>query len=155
GINTSHPKSLPKNIVSDGGILHCNPTCTEDMSQHRWGRSGSIGPAADGRIKPDLAYFYDGVYAPSGLSDSSYNSSFGGTSAATPIVAGYFGLFFQMWHNGLFGNPTGNSVFDSRPHETTPRAFIINTAKPWAFEGETDELTRGRHGCGVRSVSDC
>jgi len=154
GSQQSRPQAWAKNIVSVGGILHCNPTCTEDMSLHRWGHSGSIGPAADGRIKPDLAHFYDGVYSPSGVSDSSYNSSFGGTSAATPIVAGYFGLFFQMWHNGLFGNPTGNSVFDSRPHETTARAFVINTALQWDFQGETDDRTRVHQGWGLPSVAN-
>ena len=155
GTQQSRPQAWAKNIVSVGGILHCSPPpCTEDMSLHHWSHSGSIGPAADGRIKPDLAHFYDGVYAPSGVSDSSYNQNFGGTSAATPIVAGYFGLFFQMWHNGLFGNPTGESVFDSRPHETTARAFIINTAVQWDFQGETHDLTRVHQGWGLPSVAN-
>jgi len=151
GTQASRPEAWAKNIVSVGGVRHCNPTCTTDMSQMQWGHSGSIGPAADGRIKPDLAHFYDGVYAPSS-GVSGYDTGFGGTSAATPIVAGHFGLFFQMWHNGLFGNPTAETVFDSRPHESTARAFMINTATQWNFTGTTSDLTRTHQGWGMPNV---
>ncbi len=43
----------------------------------------SIGPAADGRIKPDLAFFYDSIFSAHSASDTSY-TQFGGTSSATP-----------------------------------------------------------------------
>ncbi len=152
GTQQSRPEAWAKNIVSIGGVRHCNPTCTTDMSLMQWGHSGSIGPAADGRIKPDLAHFYDGVYAPGTPSPTSYDTSFGGTSAATPIVAGHFGLFFQMWHNGLFGNPTSDTVFNSRPHQSTARAFMINTATQWNFTGTTADLTRTHQGWGMPNV---
>ena len=154
GSQLSRPQAWAKNIVSVGGLRHCNPTCTTDMSQHVWHNSGSIGPAADGRIKPDLAHFYDGVFAPTAPNPTSYDTGFGGTSAATPIVAGHFGLFFQMWHNGLFGNPTSNTVFDSRPHESTARAFLINTAIQWTFSGTSDDRTRTHQGWGLPSVQN-
>ncbi len=159
GSQLSRPQAWAKNIVSVGGLVHSRNL---DMDTHCW-RCGhaSIGPAADGRIKPDLAHFYDDVYAPTlgtgrspTSSDQSFISSFGGTSAATPIVAGYFGLFFQMWHNGLFGNPTGESVFDSRPHASTARAFVINTARQWNFDGETHDRTRTHQGWGLPSVQN-
>jgi len=92
----------------------------------------SRGPAADGRVKPELASFYDNIFT---TSPTGYTSSFGGTSGATPIVAGCFGLFFQMWHGGIFGNPTGATVFDSAPQNTTARAFIIAGATQWDFVG--------------------
>jgi hypothetical protein len=157
GTQQSRPQAWAKNIVSVGGLKHCNPAptnCTADMSLHVWNHSGSIGPAADGRIKPDLAHFYDGVFTTSASSPTSYNNNFGGTSAATPIVAGHFGLFFEMWHNGIFGNPISDTVFNSRPHQSTARAFVINTARQWDFSGLTDDRTRTHQGWGLPSVKN-
>jgi len=151
GSQQSRPQAWAKNIVSVGGLRHMGSL---DMDTHCWCRSGSIGPAADGRIKPDLAHFYDGVYAPTTPSSTSYNTRFGGTSAATPIVAGHFGLFFEVWHNGLFGNPTAETVFDSRPHQSTARAFMINTATQWNFSGTADDRTRTHQGWGLPNVQN-
>jgi len=148
----SRPQAWAKNIVSVGGIKHFN---TLDMSDDCWGCTpggASIGPAADGRIKPDLAHFYDLVFTVGGSTDTGY-TNFGGTSAATPIVAGHFGLFFEMWHNGLFGNPTGPSVFDSRPHMTTSKAMMINTARSWSFSGSDDDLSRAKQGWGMPDLA--
>jgi len=150
GTQQSRPQAWAKNIVSVGGLQHRGSL---DMNTHCWCHSGSIGPAADGRIKPDLAHFYDGVYAPSG-GPTSYDTGFGGTSAATPIVAGHFGLFFQMWHNGIFGNPTAATVFDSRPHATTAKAFLINTARQWSFSGTADDRTRTHQGWGLPDLQN-
>lgn len=115
-----------KNGVSVGGVRHVNRL---DPDTHLWSMA-SYGPAPDGRIKPDLTHFIDQVYAPCWSGDScnegQYKNNFAGTSAATPIVCGHFGLFFQMWHLGIFtvcdgegsnciasGGP--ESVFASRP----------------------------------------
>lgn len=124
------------------------------MDDDVWNRAGSIGPAADGRIKPDLAHFYDRVITTSAASDTSYSSNFGGTSAATPIVAGHFGVFFEMWHNGIFGNPTAETVFDSRPHMTTAKAMVINSAKQWNFSGPAHDLTRTHQGWGLPDLQN-
>lgn len=149
GSQQSRPEAWAKNIVSVGGLNHRGSL---DMDTHCWCRTGSIGPAADGRIKPDLAHFYDQNYTTNGRSDNSYNPGFGGTSAATPITAGYFGLFFEMWHNGIFGNPTGKTVFESRPHAATAKAMLINTAKQWSFSGTTHDRTRTHQGWGLADV---
>lgn len=140
----SRPQAWAKNIVSVGGIRHYN---TASFNDDRWAYSASTGPAADGRIKPELASFYDSVYTTYNASNSSYYQ-FGGTSAATPIVAGHFGIFFQMWHAGLFGNPTGATVFDSRPHMTTSKAIMINTARQWDMNISGTDITRERQGFG-------
>ncbi|MBI1748806.1 MAG: S8 family serine peptidase [Acidobacteria bacterium] len=151
GNQMSRPEAWAKNIVSVGGILHRG---TVTMDDDCWCSRGSIGPAADGRIKPDLAHFYDMNFTPSGRSDTSYTPSFGGTSAATPIVAGHFGLFFEMWHNQIFGNPGGETVFDSRPHMATAKAMIINTAKQWTFTGPQHDLTRVHQGWGLPDLAN-
>jgi hypothetical protein len=151
GNQQSRPQAWAKNVISIGGIRHFN---TASLADDRWQNSASIGPAADGRIKPELAHFYDSVFTTSNASDTSYTTGFGGTSAATPITAGHFGIFFQMWHNGLFGNPTGASVFDSRPHMTTAKAMMINSAVQWDMTAAGTDVTRVRQGFGRADLTN-
>lgn len=160
GTQSSRPQAWSKNVVSIGGIRHQNTATYADDS---WNGGASIGPAADGRMKPDLAYFYDSVQCndvqgTGGYSSGDYTSSFGGTSAATPISAGHFGLFFQMWSLGLFGNPAGNgTVFENRPSFALAKAAMINTAISWNFANPSDDLSRAKQGFGhpsVRSLYD-
>ncbi|MEP6922833.1 MAG: FG-GAP-like repeat-containing protein [Pyrinomonadaceae bacterium] len=144
GNQTSRPQAWAKNVVSIGGIRHFN---TAGFDDDRWQNGASIGPAADGRIKPDLAHFYDSVFTTYTTSTNGY-SQFSGTSAATPITAGHFGIFFQMWHTGIFGNQTGATVFDSAPHMTTTKAIMINTATQWDMTIAGTDITRTRQGWG-------
>lgn len=149
GTQSSRPEAWAKNIVSVGGIRHLGTlTKTDD----NWS-GASIGPAADGRLKPDLASFYDAIYTSdqvgaAGYATGDYYSAFGGTSGATPIVAGCMGILHQMWHQGIFGNPTSTSVFASRPHAATAKALLINTATQWTFSGTTANLSRYKQGWG-------
>jgi subtilisin family serine protease len=118
------------------------------------GTSASIGPAADGRIKPDLAFFYDSIFSASGNSDTAY-TSFGGTSSATPQTAGHFGLLFQMWHEGTWvGHGGGPTVFDSRPEMITAKALMINQAfrYDWNAGGSNSDLDRFKQGWGTPDV---
>ena len=152
GSTASRPQAWAKGIVAVGGIRHHN---TLTRADDNWGNGASIGPASDGRIKPDLASFYDQItttdrVGSAGYAGGNYTTTFGGTSGATPIVAGMFGLFYAMWSNGEFGNPVtpGASVFENRPHNTTAKAVIINTAAQWTFQGTTHDLTRVHQGWG-------
>jgi len=160
GTQSSRPEAWAKNVLSVGGIRHFN---TLSKSDDTWSSGASIGPAADGRIKPDLASFYDAilctdVVGSGGYASGNYYSSFGGTSGATPITAGHMGLLYQMWSDGLFGNATsGATVFDNRPHNTTAKALLINTATQWTFSGTTSDLTRTHQGWGhadLKSLHD-
>src|SRR5690606_30279010 len=94
---SSRPPAWAKNIVSVGGIDHENTLTDADDAIS----NASHGPAADGRIKPDLAHFYDSVFTTSS-SCNTCTTNFSGTSSATPITAGHFGVFFQLWHEGVF-----------------------------------------------------
>lgn len=150
GNQDSRPQAWAKNIVSVGGVYHRN---TLDKADDAWSGGGSTGPAADGRIKPDLTHFYDQIFTVSSSSDSSYTTSFGGTSGATPITAGHFGLMFQMWHEGVFpGFGGGNTVFDSRPAMATAKALMINSAEQYEFQGEFHDHGRSRQGWGMADL---
>lgn len=147
GNQNSRPQAWAKNIVSVGGVFHRN---TLTKSDDAWSGGASIGPAEDGRIKPDLTHFYDNIFTTSATSDTSYTSGFGGTSGATPITAGHFGIMFQMWHKGVFGNfAPGHSVFEARPHFSTAKAIMINTAEQYPFSGINHDLTRVHQGWGM------
>ena len=140
----SRPQAWAKNVVAVGGINHQNTNTPVDDN---WG-GASIGPASDGRIKPDLAHFYDATATTTSGSPTACTSSFGGTSGATPITAGHMGLMFELWHTGVLGNPTGLDVFESRPHYTTMKALAIANSAQWAFSGTTHNLTRVHQGWG-------
>lgn len=151
GTQQSRPQAWAKNIVSIGGIKHMNTLTTADDN---WTGGGSIGPAADGRIKPDLSHFYDSVFTDYSSSDTAY-TQFSGTSAATPITSGHFGLLFQMWADGVFGQTvTGSTVFDARPHWSTMKALMINTANSYSFSGTSADLTRTHQGWGLASLQN-
>ncbi|MBL4771043.1 MAG: S8 family serine peptidase [Planctomycetes bacterium] len=149
GSTSSRPQAWAKNIVSVGAVRHQD---TQTLNDDSWGGSGSIGPAQDGRIKPDIAYWYDSIRTTT--TGNGYTNSFGGTSAATPMSAGYFGLFFQLWHTGLLGNTPDVSVFASRPKATTARAIMFNSARSYDFVGTNSDMTRTHQGWGRVNVED-
>lgn len=148
GNQDSRPQAWAKNVVSVGGIRHYDTLTTADDA---WAGGASTGPAADGRLKPDLCYWYDSILT---TGDGGGSYQFSGTSAATPISAGHFGLFYQMWHEGLLGNTPGASVFESRPKATLVRAFMVNTAERYAFSGANVDLRRTTQGWGRPNVEN-
>ncbi|AGC47852.1 S8 family peptidase [Myxococcus stipitatus DSM 14675] len=151
GTRNSRPQAWAKNIVSVGGFYHRNTASRTDDS---WSSSASIGPAADGRLKPDLSFFYDQIRSASNASNTSY-TEFGGTSAATPQTAGHFGLLFEMWHKGVWaGHGGGADVFASRPQMATAKALMINLAHRynWTAGGTNGDLTRARQGWGTADI---
>ena len=150
GSQSSRPQAWAKNIISVGGIRHVNTLSTADDS---WSGGASIGPAADGRIKPDVSYWYDSIFTTTSGSTSSYTTGFGGTSAATPAVAGVLGLMVQMWSDNVWGtNPTGGTVFERQPHASTIKALLVNNARQYTFSGAGHDLTRTHQGWGRPNV---
>jgi hypothetical protein len=147
GNTWSRPEAWAKNVISVGGIVHYN---TPDFSDDCYCGLASRGPAADGRVKPDLALFNDQVATTAAWADYGYTFTFSGTSAATACVAGIAGLVYQMWHEGVFaGFGGGADVFASRPAAATVRALLASTAFRYEFSGPTDENSRYRQGWGV------
>ncbi|RKG97761.1 S8 family serine peptidase [Corallococcus carmarthensis] len=151
GSRSSRPQAWAKNIVSVGGIRHYN---TQTRTDDSWSTGASIGPAADGRIKPDLAFYYDSIRGASGSTDSSY-TEFSGTSSATPQTSGHFGLLHQMWHEGVWaGHGKKADVFTSRPQMATAKALMINGAAKynWLAGGANADIDRNKQGWGTSDL---
>jgi hypothetical protein len=151
GSTQSRPQAWAKNIIAVGGFEHHNTLTRADDC---WCGQASIGPASDGRIKPDLTNFYDFSLTASNGSNTA-TTEFGGTSNATPSTAGALGLMYEMWADGLFGNAVGGgSVFAERPHAATAKALAINTAYQynWLGGGPNGDMTRFRQGWGMINV---
>ena len=149
GTQMSRPQAWAKNVISVGGIRHVNTLTTADDF---WS-GASIGPAEDGRIKPDVAYWYDSIFTTTSSSPTAYTSSFGGTSAATPMTAGVVGLLVQMWSDNVWNtNPTGGTVFERQPHFSTIKALLVNNAVQYPFAGASHNLTRTHQGWGRPNV---
>ncbi|MGE4207780.1 MAG: S8 family serine peptidase [Oligoflexales bacterium] len=149
GDQFGRPQAWSKNVISVGAIYHYENL---DMLDDKWDGGSSIGPAADGRIKPDLVSFYDSTLT---TTQTGYTEDFGGTSGATPIVAGHVGLTLEMWTKGVL--PTRLAfpkaeVFQNKPHFTTVKALLINTATQYEFFGEEHDLSRSKQGWGFPSL---
>ncbi|MCH8236467.1 MAG: S8 family serine peptidase, partial [Chloroflexi bacterium] len=165
GNQDSRPQAWAKNIVSGGAINHFNtPSRNDDTflaaNCGNFFGGTSTGPAQDGRIKPDLSFFYDCTVAAANSSNTAY-TQFGGTSGATPSVAGYMGLFHQMWHENtwegsgrLDNTVAGHTVFNDRPSPMLPKAALINTAfrYDWNSGGANGSLTRFVQGWGMPNL---
>lgn len=108
--------------------------------------SSSRGPAADGRIKPDITApgtYITGSRAGSGSTvtdqiDANHSYSIG-TSHAAPQIAGVAALFTQYWKNNNSGvNPSPALI----------KAAIINTGQEMDGVGSSDPLPNGDEGWG-------
>lgn len=150
----SRPQAWAKNITSVGGFRHRNNSLASD---DYWGRSGSTGPAADGRIGVTLSAYYDSIGTTSG--SSSYTTGFGGTSGATPIINGLSGNAIEMFTDGLFGyEKTAAETAVERqkvlPHFSTTKSLLIATADQVTYNssGTSTGANRYQQGWGFPSL---
>ncbi|MBK8977299.1 MAG: S8 family serine peptidase [Planctomycetes bacterium] len=158
GNQQSRPQAWAKNIFSIGGVQHFNNSNPADDSWAAGG--GSTGPAADGRIKPDLAAYYDAIgcsdrSGTAGYSSTNWYSSFGGTSGATPIVCGHNAIAIQMYAAGLFGNAPrvpGGTTFQNRPLAQTLKALQLANAQQYPFTASSSDNRREHVGWGFPSL---
>lgn len=117
-------EAMAKNILSIGAAYHKDDLVVADDA---WkgippGSSrASTGPAADGRMKPELIGPYDAITTTA--LNGGYTTSFGGTSGATPVVAGAVALTNQLARAGLFGT-TGT------PSPAAVKALLMASAEP-------------------------
>ncbi len=151
GSETCSVDAAAKNTVAVGAVFHQNTsTLTDDQwENHGSGNTPGQGPAADGRIKPDLCGFFDWIYCTdrtgsSGYSYTNYYDDFGGTSGACPIVAGGAGLAYEMYEANHFGNNPGGGT----PHSATIKAMLIANA----YQYSLSDATRYQQGWGLVDV---
>jgi len=145
GSQTITQDSAGKNVVSVGAIYHHNTSNFGDDEWHNGGTGNtpSQGPARDGRIKPDLCGVFDSIYTTDvegtgGYAAGNYTPGFGGTSGATPIVAGAAGLVYQMYKENHFGNNPGGAL----PHAPTVKALLIANAHQYLM-GRANRYQQG------------
>jgi serine protease AprX len=149
----SRPQAWAKNITSVGGFRHGNNSSASD---DYWGSSGSTGPAADGRIGVTLSGYYDSIKS-TGYSSTSYTTSFGGTSGATPLVNGLSGNMIEMFTDGLFGYGSASSWsgrLNYVPHFSTTKALMVATASQLTFNssGTSSGANRYQQGFGFPNL---
>ena len=98
GNRQSRPQAWAKNVLSVGAVNHNDDA---DPTNDSWAAgNASIGPASDGRIKPTLCAYFDSIgtsdrTGAAGYSSNDWYGGFGGTSGATPIVAGLAALVLR------------------------------------------------------------
>ena len=166
GNQDSRPQAWAKNVFSIGGVNHQNDSNPNNDS---WQNGGaSIGPASDGRIKPDMCAYYDNIgtsdiTGSGGYSSASWTSGFGGTSGATPVVAGHNVLAIEMYTTetssgsgvGLFGQQLrvpGGTAFQNRPHAPTLKALQVVSGRQYAFTGASSDNRREHQGWGFPNL---
>lgn len=167
GTRSSRPQAWAKNLISVGGVEHGDDA---DPTNDSWAAgNASIGPASDGRIKPTLCAYYDNIATSdrtgsAGYASGNWYAGFGGTSGATPIVAGHCGLAIQMFTDesgnpgfGKFGNALrapGGSVFDNRPHAPTLKALMVASAAQYSFDSQSSDNVRAHQGWGFPDLQE-
>ncbi|MFO7618516.1 MAG: Ig-like domain-containing protein [Thermoplasmata archaeon] len=138
-------EAVCKNGLTVGAIWHEN---TASMADDSWysggtGNTPSQGPTDDGRQKPDVIGPFDWIYCTdrtgtSGYSSTDYYNNFGGTSGATPIVAGIVGQAYQMYIENYFGNNPGGNTPDS----TLIKSLLIADAYQYGL-ADSDRDSQG------------
>ncbi|MFN3918599.1 MAG: S8 family serine peptidase [Flavobacteriales bacterium] len=96
-----------KNVLAVGNLTHLDVLAN----------SSSRGPAADGRIKPDICAVGSSVF--STIDPHTYDS-FGGTSMACPAVAGVVGQLYEAYRSMNGGQ---------NPNAALINAALLNTAE--------------------------
>ncbi|MFK7741095.1 MAG: S8 family serine peptidase [Planctomycetota bacterium] len=166
GNQDSRPQAWAKNVFSIGGVRHQDDSNPNNDS---WSGGGSTGPASDGRIKPTLCAYYDSIgtsdrTGSAGYSAGSWTAGFGGTSGATPIVAGHNVIAIEMFTDdsatpgfGRFGNQLrapGGTAHQNRPHFPTLKALQVVNARPYTFNASSTDNRREHQGWGFPNLED-
>ena len=100
-------------------------------------QGSSMGPAHDGRIKPDLVAPGTNVVSTGTVGDgdcigvgnnlSSGYDDCSGTSMASAAVTGGVALLLESWHD-TYSTPLGTTIDANAPFPSTLRALVIQTA---------------------------
>ena len=121
-----------------------------------WSRGVSTGPAADGRVKPDIASFYDSIIDdqhPEGATPALVrrrerrNRDLRGPPRAV--------LLAHVAPRGLRKpDARGKTIFENAPNNSTAKAVVINTAGQWPYSAART-TTSNRLQAGLGRTSTC
>ena len=114
-------ESLPHPVAKNDIAVGNWDTVSADLNG-----TSAVGPALDGRLKPDLVAPGTGIQAPSLASNgvSIYDTSFSGTSAAAPAISGLYGQVLAAFDEVATVQRDPLTVPPS-----TVKAILIHTAK--------------------------
>jgi len=116
-----------KNVVCVGSTRNSPTGSDDDLSDF-----SSIGPAADGRIKPDLVAPGVNVSASGDLSVSTDNCSTApgaGTSFAAPTAAGAAALVREYFDRGFYPSGTADPASVFSPSAALLKAMLVSSAR--------------------------
>ncbi len=138
GFDTITDAGNAKNVLTIGSVFdipggYSGPGDVTVNSYSNW------GPTDDGRIKPDLVGNGDNLYSTFNSANDSY-ATMGGTSMASPNVAGTAALLYE-----LYRNQSGMA-----PLSSTVRGVLIHTADEAGPAAGPDYM----HGWGLVNARD-
>ncbi|MGE5704506.1 MAG: S8 family serine peptidase [Clostridia bacterium] len=116
GFNTIGSPATAKNVITVGASESVRNISSDDDDSTEIAGFSSKGPTEDGRVKPDIVapgtYILStrSIYAPDDSFWKNYDRSYaymGGTSMATPILAGGVAQIRQFLQEKGYSNPSG------------------------------------------------
>jgi hypothetical protein len=127
------PRSVPspgngKNVVCVGSTRNAADGSDEDLSDF-----SGIGPAADGRLKPDVVAPGVNISASSDLSILTQNcttASGAGTSFSTPIAAGAGALVRDYFQQGFYPDGAASAAHEFSPSAALVKAVLVASTDP-------------------------
>ena len=131
GLATLSPNAVAKNIISVGASM--NGQDLQNVASF-----SSRGPAADGRIKPDVMAPGVDIWSAEGEDPSPPLNQYwklSGTSMATPTVAGSVALIREYYMTGWYPTGTRDLTKGFVPSAALVKATVINSAREMTGDG--------------------
>ena len=131
GLDTLSLNAVAKNIISVGASM--NGQDLQNVASF-----SSRGPAADGRIKPDVMAPGVGIWSAKGDDPSTPQNQYwklSGTSMATPTVAGSVALIREYYMTGWYPTGTRDLTKGFVPSAALVKATLINSAREMTGDG--------------------
>ncbi|MBL8190775.1 MAG: S8 family serine peptidase, partial [Acidobacteria bacterium] len=146
GTNGLTRPKVAKNVIATANSENLRPELTSSANNlDDLASSSSRGPAADGRIKPDITAPGTGVSGGRSGTDTLFGNIDAhhrwstGTSHAAPQIAGAAALFTQFWKNANGG---------TNPSPALVKAAILNGGQEMSGTNVTASIPNGAEGWG-------
>lgn len=134
---------LAKNVITIGAVDDAITSGVRDTTKAAIAYFSSLGPCDDGRIKPDVVANGINLYSSVATSNTAYDSTYSGTSMATPNALGSSILLEQLYAREFSGQRLRASML---------KALLIHTADDLGNPGP--DYTYGWGLINVKTASD-